>query len=202
MKVRKLLISALLLMAASPLCAAASPFTAGVEWGANAMVYASVDRNYIDRAGSRVDASSRGLSFYLNGTLRAFAGVYAGGKLRFDLGTGYIGLADSRREIPLTLRANYLAGGRNADGAVLFLDGGAGFSTVSSGVVGILGAAGAGYRMHMAEGSGLSFLFNLRFATDRPGIIYPDGMGFVPAGDIRNNAAEYLSAGISISVDF
>lgn len=201
MKMRKLLTSAILLVSAAFWCAAGSPFSAGVEWGANVMFYSTVKNNYFDVSGARVDVSSCGFSYHANGSVRVFMGICAGEKLRFDLGSGYAGISDSRRVVPLTIRANYLSAGRCSDGIVAFLDGGASFSTINEGVKGLLASCGAGYRIHLIGGAGLSFLLNLRFATDSPGIISPDGSGFVPKKDIRGNLAGYYSAGITISID-
>lgn len=178
-----------------------SPFDFGVEWGSNVMFYSVINRNYVGRYGERVDDSSRGFAFYANGAVRLYAGVYAGEKLRFDLGAGYAGIADSRRVVPVTARMNFLPRGRFRDGAVVFVDAGASLSTVDRWQAGLLASAGAGYRKCLSSGAGLSLLANLRYAQDRPGIFSPDLGTYVPAGDIRNNAAGYLSAGITLSVD-
>lgn len=203
MKVRNLLISLYLLASAAPFAEAGNPLAIGVEWGGNAMFYQCLERNFLDDdSGYRLDTSEKGFFYHANGSFRGYVGYYPGEKVRIDLGTGFIGIADSRREIPLTLRFNYLAAGRYSDGIAAYMDGGAGFRTLSKGVSGLLCTAGVGYRRHLFNGAGLSFLMNLRLATDRPGIISPDGSGFVPEGDIRRNEARYLSAGITLSLDF
>lgn len=203
---RKLIVSLFLIAAASLGCAAKSPgeraVTFGAEWGANMLFFQSSENVFLDEAGSRVMTSDKGLPLYTNGTLRCFAGIYLSDKVRLDLGTGFTGIADSRRAVPISLRANYLSGGRSSDGVTAFIDGGAGFSTLDKGLVGMLLSAGAGYRKWLCRGAGLSMMLNLRLATDHPGIISPNGSGFIPEADIKRNDSVYLSTGITVSIDF
>ena len=199
-RISAVFIAALALMLSGPE-AGAKVFSFGVEWGANAKLGELYHYNYIDNSGGRVDDKNSMFSYHANGHVLGKIGINLGQKFRLDVNSGYMGIADGTRVVPVTLRANIMPKGRSESGFMYFLDGGTFFNENLSDRLGLLGAAGFGYRIALTRNVGLDFLFNVRCAYDHPDIVNPDG-GFVLLENIRQNNAEYFSLGFSISLDF
>jgi len=199
-KIRALLISALFL--SHPLVAKGQGLTCGLEWGATVPLWSASEYNYIDSNQSRVDATYNSFSFFLNGCISGNIGVYLNDKFRLDICSGYIGIQDGRNAVPLTLRGYYFSKGFDSNSLCYRIEAGILFDQNFHFDKTYIASTGIGYRIPLYGKSAVNILGNLRFATDRPDLLTPDQKTIVPIEDIRKNISEYLSIGISVSLDF
>lgn len=180
----------------------AAPLDFGLDWGASASFLKVSHSNFNDDMGSRVDLKETRFGAYANGYVMARFGIYINDYVRMDVKSGFMGIEDGRRIVPVLIRANVMPSGYFSDGIVYFLDAGAGLHPGDIKSLSWLASAGAGYRKALCGKTGLNFLLNARFVTDNPPIRNADGGGYVPESSIRKNVAGYLSIGIGISLDF
>ena len=197
----------LALVLASAIALSAGPalqartFSYGLEWGACAQFLNIHHYNFIDNAGGRVDERETAFTYHANGSVMGKVGVNFSPNFRLDLNGGYAGISDGRRVFPISLRANIMPKGSSSDGFVYFADGGIFFDENFSDTPGILAAAGFGYRLSLGSHSAVNLLLNTRWSHDHPQVANPDG-GFVASANVRRSNAEYISLGLTISLDF
>lgn len=194
------LVWAALLLAATNMNA--GNFKFGVEWGANAMLLKAFSYNIIDDAGSRLSEKSVGAAYHPNGTFLVSAGLETGEKCIVSINSGFSGITDGRRVIPVTLRGSLYPAGIRQDGIMYFLDGGVDFDPSGISTMGLLGSVGTGYHIVLSNKTSLNLMLHARLAVDHPKVANPDGGGYVSTENTLHSNAEYVSAGISVSLQF
>lgn len=174
----------------------------GAEWGANALVFQAFRYNIIDNSGSRYDDSGYNMTYHANGTFLLTAGINAGRFSRVSLSTGFTGIADGRRVIPLTMRYGIYPSGTNADGFLYYAEGGVGYDFTGVKPVGLLGSVGTGYHIVLSQNTAVNININARYANAHPMVGNPDGGGYVTTENTRQSNAQFLSLGFSLSLEF
>lgn len=173
--------------------------TYGIEWAYVTIFNVTYHRNFVSVDGFRENIRNAEWLFYGNGRVDVHLGCNIGNNFNLSVHTGYGGLFDSR-QIPLTLRGTYLFG-KNPEKPrwISFLAAGCSFDT-DNGNKGILGKAGAGYRLPLSSRIMLDFIvgLNLSYSSNLP---FSDEGGPVTSERIRrnNNFATSLDIGISLA---
>lgn len=197
MKKIVLLLVSILCLAAAPARAQMFRFNGGLEWGTGSNIYSVHRYNYISSIGYRISELEHGADFYLNAEILLRAGVQIGRKFNVSLCSGYMGIADNFRTIPVTGRVDFHFRGVREDGFYVTLDMGKGFLQSCS-----LVHAGAGYRTMIGRHSSIDFMLKLRETFSRPVIHDIEDGHAVPENRIRRNIATYSAMNISISLNY
>lgn len=184
-----------------PAGAAERNFTFGVEWGASAILFSSYNFNVIDDFGSRYFDRGTTALYHANGTVMVNAGFYTGDKFKVTVNSGYIGIADGIRVIPVTLRGSLYPSGRYSNGVFYFVEGGAHLDCRTAGMNGLLGSVGAGYRKSISRNLSLDISANFRASLDHPMVVNPDG-GYISAENTRKSNSWYYAPGFTVSLNF
>ena len=139
-----------------------------LDWGYMASVYQTYRYNYIAEEEFRV--KQHGSSFFLNsnGLVKLFVGTTIGRHAELGMFSGYEGIRQDRRAVPLGLRAGWAFRGLNTDGPMCYAEGGAALhkDCATSG----LGAAGLGWHCQLDHGCGLDFKVGVNVCGDHPPI--------------------------------
>lgn len=201
---RLIAVLSFLLASGSLACFAGSPkLSLGVEWGYSVSFHNIRHFNYLDAEGSRIDVNDRFFKAGSNAGILASIGVNIAEKCNLSLCSGYLGVEDNIRIVPLLARFTVVPSGVHKGGFILTLDGGAGIDVLNTGRILPLADFGTGYRVGFDSGICLDFKFMLRGVYDNPSIFDPTfDDGYVPASNIKTNQAVYLSAGLSAALCF
>lgn len=204
---RGLLISVFAILACIPAIAAGPQgvpfFEYGLEWGSSSTLYTSRHQNYTSDEGYRINESHSGWTFVSGGYITVNMGLNVTRWLNVGINTGYAGITEGRRAIPLTARASFYPKGIDSDGIMCFLDGGVGFTDIRvPSKTCTLFSLGTGYHLAFSRLVGLNFICKLRLASDHPDIMDIDSGEKVPTGRIRENIANYWSLNCGIALDF
>lgn len=203
---RRLIISFLLILCAPVLAAAQNDmplFEFGIEWGSTSTLYSSKHQNYTSDEGYRINETHSGWTFMGGGYFTVNLGVNATRWLNLGINTGFAGITEGRRAIPLTARATIYPKGMSNDGILCFFDGGVGFTDYRQpSKTCTLLSAGTGYHFAFSRLMGMNLICKIRFAGDHPDIIDIDSGKTVPSGRIRENKAGYWSLNFGIALDF
>lgn len=201
--VKYLKISTLILLLSvfcSGRCNAQGRWGGGVEWGYSAGLVNIYHFNFIASEGWREDGSGQEFFLYSNGQLLAHADWHALDKLTIGLYTGYVGIRQYRRGVPLSLRATYHASGRCSDGWMALADAGAiafeGFELKP------IAKVGGGYRFALSRSIGLDLLLNVQFCKDKVNLYDPSTHEQVQPVNVRRNSAYYGAAVLSLGLAF
>ena len=161
-----------------------------LDWGYMAAVYESYRYNYIADEGFRVEQHGRNFLLNSNGLVKMFIGTQVGSHTELGVFSGYEGIRQDRRIIPLGIRTNWLFRGVDADGPMCFLEGGAAFHNDCK-MSGICGA-GLGWHLQLDHGCELVFKMGVNLSGDHPAIKN------VSTEDLMRS--DYTYGGISLSV--
>jgi len=207
MKIGKLILTSALLVACCFSSAAKAPVVKyGVEWGLSANIFYSQQLNYISAQGYRVDESGSGMKFSPNGQVMGSVGINAGDHLCLDLLSGYMGVSQNNRMIPLLLRAGYHFRGIESDGIFAFIDAGVGFHTRRSWEPerkpAIMADGGAGYRFVLTRRSSIDLFADVKGTFDSLMVSDPDSGEFLPEENIRKNTVFFLSVCLGVRLNF
>lgn len=164
-----------------------------VEWGFSATVFNANDFNYLDTDGARLVDDSRCFKFYPNGGILGGIDVNPGRRFSFGLRSGFLGVEDNVRVIPVLFRVGFAPSGVDADGCFVRIDGGIGFRDLPPYRRVGLASLGGGYRMALSRRYSIDFIFTLRGTLDHPEL---------PGTSISHNRAVYCSANAGIGVNF
>lgn len=188
----------------SILCFAVNPVKAqllrpncGLEWGTGSNIHSIHKYNYISSLGYRISELEQGADLYLNAEILLHAGVQIGRKFNISICSGYMGIADNFRTVPVLGRVDFHFRGVREDGIFLSLDMGKGFVQPCSMI-----NAGAGYRTMIGNHSSIDFKLKLRETFSRPVIHDIEDGKPVPENRIRRNIATYFAMNISVSLNF
>ena len=161
-----------------------------LDWGYMASMYQIYSYNYMAEEGFRVEQHGHDLFLNSNGVVKVFLGTQIGGHAELGVFSGYEGIRQDRRIVPLGLRTSWMFNGTDADGPICYAEGGAAFHKDCKTTA--MGAVGAGWHVQLDHGCGMDFKFGLNVFQDHPAI-----MG-VPKENL--NKSDYTYGGISFTV--
>lgn len=177
----------------------------GVEWGYSATYYEYYHYNYISGAdGSRIDSKDSHLNYKSNGHLYAYAGIRPADFLSIDLRSGWAGVFEGRRVMPLTLEVNFLPSGCNADGWKYSLEGGM-LLTQShmTGQYAYIAKALFARRVKLSDYLCLDMGVSLQAVADHPTDVYDKSRSEIVAnGNLLRSDCYYSSLNFSIGLCF
>lgn len=199
-----LLTSFLFLTFGTALCRAGNPSVSfGLEWGYSLSFFNLRQFNYLDAEGSRVNVDERIFKAGSNAGILASFGLNVGERCNFSISSGYMGVEDNVRLVPLLAGITCVPAGIEESGFVFNVRAGAGMNVLDHTRILPLADLGLGYRISFGNGCGIDLKFILRGAYDHPSIFDPTyETGYVPVENIRDNRAIYLSAGLSTALNF
>lgn len=175
----------------------------GIEWGYTGTVYESHDYAYLSDAGAMVAAAGHSLIFNSNGCFMAFAGYEFMGKTETDLVSGYVGVIQGRRVVPLMVRETYFFNGCRNDGIKVFAEGGACLSGTFRDKPSWMGRAGAGYRVMLGDIPAMDLFISAHFVQDHPASVYASEYSYsVPKSDLRSSLSQYAGISIGLALNF
>lgn len=177
--------------------AAQSRFFFGMEWGLGSNISSTKKVNYLSSEGYRVNETISGFDPYLNANILLNAGMIIGKRTSISLCSGYMGISNNFRTIPLMARFNFHFNGVWEDGLYLYVSGGRGFRTPCN-----LAVAGVGLRTMTGPRSSVDFSIRYRGTLHKPTIYDKDSGQPIPKEKIRRNIATYSGADLSISLYF
>lgn len=151
--------------------------------------------NFISADGDRRDLRASTSGALSNGQLLVGGGVNMSANWNLSLYTGYCGVYDNERLIPLTARLTWLSGDSPMKGRwLVFLGGGIGFNNLEKPEnISVLGKIGAGRRVSLNRSVKLDFLIGLQETYTHPRAYESDVGNYVPAERLRRNDA-FISA--------
>jgi len=175
----------------------------GIEWGYTSTLYEKHYIGYVSDVGSRVESSGESLIYNSNGHFISYIGVEMGKRFETDITSGYIGIVQGRRVIPLTLRETFYFNGCRKDGFKIFADGGLCFIGTFQHQQNWIAKAGVGYRMMLGDKPAMDFSLSVHGANDHPKSVYVSENSYpVPVQDLRKSDRQYLGVDISVAVSF
>lgn len=156
-------------------------FRWGLEWGASGICHSNAYCVYTADEGFIVEYRKISNRLHVNGTLEGFVGIDFAQRLNISLHSGYAGIADGERGVPLSLRPT-LRLGRNPDGgrASLFAEGGVFFRKNAD--ISMFAKLGTGWRTTLSQHLALDFNAGLQVSRTHPDI-YDKYSGRYLAGD-------------------
>ena len=174
-------------------------FVFGAEWGYTASIFNIYHNNYLSPEGIRVD--DKGFDFDYSSNGHVLAGVSYAFARKYEAGVylGFIGVAQDRRLVPLSLRATYYFDSYLKDGLFCYLDGGPAFGENQN--VTLIGKLGGGYRMKLSDHFCLDFILSFHLCSDHPKLFYNDDQQ-ITGDDLRRNDATYGGLNFSLALRF
>ncbi|MCQ2182130.1 MAG: hypothetical protein MJY89_01830 [Bacteroidales bacterium] len=195
-----------MLLSACPAMSRVPLMKFGIEWGISSNIFCNKQLNYITNDGYRIDGSESGMCFIANGHIMGSVGINASRHIDINLLSGYMGVSNSNRLIPVLLRLGYHFNGVENDGLFCFLDGGSGFHILREGEPArrpiAMTDAGMGYRFVLSSRTNVEFLFNVKGTFDTLSVADPNGSGYIPDKNIRKNEAFYLTLNLGVGINF
>lgn len=178
--------------------------TFGAEWMYSSNFYNAHQFNYTaGEEGYRVNDENAGFEYIANGGILGHMGIDVGRHFNASVYAGYLGVFRARNVIPVLAGVSWFPNGSENDGLIVNMRGGVSFQEYIP-VLSLtyLASVGAGYRLSLARWADLDFLVGLQTVFDHPPIPNPDGLGFVPAEDIRKDKAQYFALNLGVSLSF
>lgn len=204
---KKLIAAIIVLMVTGTDLAARLPFLKfGVEWGYDAGFMEFHHFNYLSSEGYRINDKWTGARYATNGSILLNAGIRLKEKSTLALYGGYSGICEGNRVFPLSLRYTFNRNQYSRNGMFYYADAGIGLhvpktdTRVQSPC--IIGRLGSGYRIALSSFCSLDFMLSLKISYEKPLIIDPDTITYVPDTDIRTSKAFYGAICISTAFNF
>ena len=176
-----------------------SRFVFGAEWGYTSSLFNIYHNNYLSPEGIRVDEKGVNFDYYSNGHVLAGVGYAFARKYEVGAYLGFIGVAQERRLVPLSLRATYYFDSYLSDGLFCYLDGGPAFGENQN--VTLIGKIGGGYRVKLSNRFSLDFLLSFHICSDHPKIFNSDDQQ-ITGDDLRRNDATYGGLNFTLALRF
>lgn len=201
---RYLLSTLVLLAVCTTFCRAGEPGVSfGLEWGYSLSFFNLRQFNYLDADGSRVNVDERLFKAGSNAGILASFGLNVGERCNFSISSGYMGVEDNVRLVPLIAGFTCVPAGIAESGFVFNLRAGAGMNVLDHSSILPLADIGLGYRIAFENNYGIDLKFIFRGVYDHPSIFDPTyESGYVPVENIRDDRAIYLSVGFSAAFNF
>ena len=174
----------------------AQKLTCHLEWGITGTVYNVHDLHYTTLQGYHMEPRYTESGLHANGFVGLQAGITAGKRLQFDFCTGYYGLQDGVRSIPVGLRGTWHFRDRDMSGMLAFAEGGIGFSDENWKKNTDYVRAGTGYMLVLGAGVHLKLMLSGQLSLSHPIPYDPfDNIYVDPSRLTRSNR---YSLGISV----
>lgn len=175
----------------------------GIEWGYTATVYEQHCYDYISDAGSMVQSEGHGPRYNSNGCFLSYVGIETWKKAETDLVTGYIGIVQGRRVVPVMLRETIYFNGCRSDGFKLFAEGGVALAPTFQNKQVFMARAGAGYRLMLGDKPAMDFFMSVHGAHDHPRSVYVTEHSYsVPMDDLRSSHRDCLGISVGMALSF
>ena len=160
--------------------------------------------NFICNDGYRVDDSGQERHFHASGSFLAGVTFETGRKTVLSLQSGYAGISDRSRIVPVLLGITRFNGSASSDSAFWYASAGAGFHIEGMQRYGIaaLTALGGGYRFCLCPELSMDLKMGLNASYDRPPVKDIDGIGYVPRRNIRRSNSVCCALEIGVSFSF
>ncbi|MGM9740317.1 MAG: hypothetical protein ACI3ZP_06895 [Candidatus Cryptobacteroides sp.] len=160
-------------------------FRWGVEWGASGICHSNTSCIYTTEDGYLVEYKKISNRLHINAAVEGFIGMDFAGRLNISLRSGYSGLGDGERGVPLSLRPTlYFGKTPTVRGASLFVEGGLFFrrnADISSFV-----KLGTGWRTRLSSHIAMDFNIGIQLSGTHPDIYDKYSGKFLHNGEVRN----------------
>ena len=174
----------------------------GVDWGYSPQLYHAFTSTYFTQIGYRVTEESHGFKYYTNAYLMAGLGCELGNRCAVYLKSGYMGLFEDFRVMPLLGEVQYFfKEGHGGDTPFLLLNGGIALHSGNFDDKTVLASLGGGYRYHLSQRSTLDIVAKLQGCNCSP-LPYDVYEGLVPRSSIIYSNAHYFALSLGISLYF
>ncbi|MBP5566809.1 MAG: hypothetical protein J6X57_04895 [Bacteroidales bacterium] len=173
----------------------------GIEWGYTLTATTHRHFNYLDPSiGFRINEEGWMGPAKSNAFIHGSLSFDATNKLSISLLSGYEGIADGCRTVPVICRANYYLSGMDSDGFYLFTD--LGVNLRRPNTMGNHCQIGSGYSLYLAPHTSVAMFMGARVIYDRPDIWDPIEEEYIPKHNIKRNDAWYCALNIGITLKF
>ena len=178
-------------------------FRVGVEWGYTQCFWLSRTYNFYSEEGYRIFEDRSSLLLHPNALVMGQVGLDVLPTLNLAFYTGYIGVGEDNRLLPVLLRASWFPRTTAEQGIFVFGQGGPAWHTLTGGFqFAWTAGGGAGWRIPLSEDCNLDLQLGFKYLADHPRIPNPEGPGYVPAHNVRRNDANYCALDLTIAVNF
>lgn len=141
----------------------------GVEWGASGICHSNTSCIYMAEEGYAVEYEKNSNRLHINASIEGFVGMDFARRLNVSLHSGYSGIADGERGVPLSLRPTLYFGKAPASGgSSIFLEGGVFFRKKA--YISKFAKIGTGWRTKLSEHISLDFNIGIQISTSNPDI--------------------------------
>jgi len=178
-------------------------FNVGLEWGYTQCIARTWDYNIISEEGYRIYDEGREWMFRPNGSVLGQIGFLLNDDFVIALYSGFVGVGEDNRLMPVQLRLSWFPGPPDEDGAFFFFPGGPAFHLRQQETrPAWMFASGIGFRHRLNYDCNLDISLGLKYLNDHPLLPSPDGAGNVPAHNIRKNDAGYCALDLTLGFNF
>ena len=176
----------------------------GTEWGYSATFVNKYHFNYFSSVfGSRIDTREIDYTYKSNGHLYFFGGYRFSKHFAALVKTGWIGVYEGRRVMPLTAGVEFLSNGHYSDGYKIFADGGTCIAKTMPGKHNIIGRAGFGRRFILDRNLAMDMSLSVQYVSDHPTDVYDYSRGVsVPFEILLRSDCQYASVNLSVGLCF
>ncbi len=174
-------------------------FVFGTEWGYTSSLFHIYHNNYLSPEGMRVEEKGANLDYSSNGHILAGISYAFARKYEAGLYLGFIGVAQDRRMVPLSLRGTYYFDSYLSDGWLVYLDGGPAFGGEHK--ITLTGKLGGGYRLKLSRHFCLDFLLSFHICSDHPKLFYSDDSQ-ITGDNLRRSDSTYGGLNFSLALRF
>lgn len=203
---KRILTALLLMLAAYSAAGQDKPYPLvryGLEWAGSVKLIDSHHFNYISsEAGYRIDDENISFKPSVNGLILASISLNLTRKLSMGIYSGFQGISEKQRIVPVFLRTAYSFKGCDKDGVFTFCDLGAGLRHLSLENRVMMARIGSGYRVVFSRNTAFSMLLSIQAADDKPIIWDKYAEEYVSTQNTRLNTAGYLAVNFGIALDF
>lgn len=159
-------------------------FRWGVEWGASGTFHSKTSCLYTTNDGYAVEYRKVSSRLHINAALEGFVGMDFARRLNISLRSGYAGIADGERGVPLSLRqALHFGKTPTSRGASVFMEGGLFFRKKAD--ISSFAQIGTGWRTRLSEHIALDFNLGIRISSTHPDIFDKYSGKYMPKESIR-----------------
>lgn len=176
----------------------------GVEWGYTQNCWHWYHYNYLTDAMARVNSEDSEFELHPGGHIYAYLGYQIGRRWELDLISGWAGVWEGRRVVPVDLRVTRFFSGLDSNGLKAFIEAGEVIShnDASSELPSNIIKLGGGYRIMITSRSSVDFAISVHRCLDHPaGVTDPQYNYSVSAGHLRRSDTAYMGINFSISVN-
>lgn len=182
----------------------ASRLRGGVEWGYTQGVWHWYHYNYLTDAMARVDSKDGAFELHPGGHVYAYIGYQVGRRWELDALSGWAGVWEGRRIVPVDLRVTRYFSGLDRNGVKAFVEAGEIIShnVANSDFPSNIVKIGCGYRLMLTTRSAVDLSISVHRCIDHPATVTDPRYGYlVPAGHLRRSDTAYMGVNFSMSVN-